>query len=90
MKKIYCVALIDPGTNVITHCMTSDDVITDDMITADSTVVNYIAERFEFDNDENNMVRASEVIANMEKIGNGKFSLKAEASKARFKNIKFA
>ena len=87
MKKIYCAALIDPDTNAITHCITSDDVITDDMITTDNTDVSYIIERFGFENDEDNMVRASEIIANMEKIGNGRVSLKAGMNNKRFKNI---
>lgn len=89
MKKIYCITLTDPNDSKITHCITSDDAITDDMITADDTGINYIIEKFEFDNNENNMVRASEIIANMEKIGNGRVSLKATANSARFKNIKF-
>jgi len=87
MKKIYCVTLTDPDTNIITHCITSNDIIADDMITADSTGINYISEKFNFENDEDNMVRASEIIANMEKIGNGRVSLKAGMNSKRFKNI---
>ena len=90
MKKIYCVTLTDPDTNVITHCMTSDDVITDDMITADNTGISYIVEKFKFYNDENNMVRASEVMANMEKIGSNRVSLKTGANNKRFKNIAYS
>ena len=87
MKKIYCVTLTNPNDSEITHCITSDDIISDDIITADDTGISYIIEKFEFENEENNMVRAAEVIAGMEKNGNSRISLKAGTNPERFKNI---
>ena len=88
MKKIYCALLIN-SENDIVHCVTSDYPVTDNMLPSEDSEREYIVHRYDFNNNENTFIRASDVISSLIFINNNlELKPEMEDKKYIFKNIK--